>query len=66
MKTYLVVIKETHGYILDVYPDERDRNLLRYAREVVGEYDNPVAAKTALYAVMKDKCDRAGIQHWWH
>ena len=64
-QTYLAIVDGTVGYVLDIYPVERTRNLARYGERVIGEFPSISEAKTALYAHMRAICEANSLTHWW-
>jgi hypothetical protein len=65
-RTYLAIVDNTTGYVLDVYPNERAQSLAYYGRKVLGEYATASEAQTAVRAAMADICATLNIKHWWH
>jgi hypothetical protein len=65
MKTYLAIVGKTSGYVLDVYPDERVRDMKYYGDEVKGEFTTEVEAQKFVRAQMKAKCEALNLEHWW-
>jgi hypothetical protein len=65
MRTYLAIVGQYSGYVLDVYPFERERNLKYYGDMVKGEFSSEVEATKAIHYLMRAKCETSNLEHWW-
>jgi hypothetical protein len=64
-KTWLAIVDGSVGYVLDVYPVERQRDLTYFGDLVIGEFADLGTAKTAVWAHMKALCDKRNLANWW-
>ena len=64
-KTYIAILDKGGGYVLDLYPGERDRNFKYYGKRILGEYPTHKEAETVLHQHMAAWCEKQNMPHWW-